>query len=555
MRRELLSVLLCPRCGGDGLRLAAREVERIPYAAGPVEEVKAGSVECRCGLALPIEDYVLSYDALMPEGVKADGHYWGSFYRFALGHGLRGHFDLRHGFPPFLAHGVFETAPQAPGERQGPHSFMADHPLIRDRRTVVDIGCGAGWSSLYLARRGFEVVAFDPSIDVIRLAKRYAIEAGVFVEYLCAGLGFARFRDEAFDVAYALHSLHHIPELGRRMEEVYRMLKVGGCLAVDDHHQRNDQADRLAASIGRWVESQVLAKHKVSDPNVMTGFPTGGSAHEDVSLGETLAQAQRFFHIRYLDTRYTFLDTLSTAYWLQQGKAAAAFDHAQEVVGLLYHAWREAYPDDAEYVTFIGQKQAAPPRFQLRPEPDVAQPLGQVSVGELVAGAALRQPLRPRRNHLSAIEVQLATFGRVNTGEVIFRLTDVKTGREAVVQRFEAAEVQDNTFRRFEFEPIPDSGGRRYVLSLEAPGATAGNAITAWASGRPVRELGALTVGDRPVGGTLALRTYGAQPVEDLRNPQKSLAQRAAYLYWAGGWEALWPRVRSRLGAVTRRRR
>ncbi len=555
MRRELLSVLRCPRCGADDLGLAAREVERVGYAAGPVEEVKAGAVECRCGLALPIEDYVLSYNALMPEGVKADGRYWGSFYRFALGQGLRGHFDLRDGFPPFLAHGVFETSPQPPGERQGPHSFMADHPLIRDCRTVLDIGCGAGWSSLYLARRGFEVVAFDPSLDVIRLAKRYAIGAGVFVEYLCAGLGFVRFRDEAFDVAYALHSLHHIPELARRMEEVYRVLKVGGCLAVDDHHQRNDQADRLAASLGRWVETQVVPKHRVSDPDVMAGFPTGGSAHEDVSLGETLLQAQRFLHIRYLDTRYTFLDMLSTAYWLHQGKAPAAFEHAQEIVGLLYHAWREAYPDGAEYVTFIGQKQATLPRFQLRPEPDVAQPLGQVPVGELVAGAVLRQPFRPRRDHLSAVEVQFATFGRVNTGEVILRLTEAQSGRAVVVQRFDAADVVDNAFRRFEFEPIAGSGGRRYLLSLEAPGGSAGNAVTAWASAATAREFGALSLGDRRAAGSLALRTYCARPVADVRNPQKSLTQRAAYLYWAGGWGELWPRVRSRLGAVTRRRR
>lgn len=79
-----------------------------------------------------------------------------------------------------------------------------------------------------------------------------------------------------------------------------------------------------------------------------------------------------------------------------------------------------------------------------------------------------------------------------------------------VVQRFDAADVADAAFRRFEFEPVA---------------------------------------------GSLTLRTYRARPVADIRNPQKSLAQRAAYLYWAGGWGALWPRVRSRLGAVTRRRR
>jgi SAM-dependent methyltransferase len=430
---------------------------------------------------------------------------------------------------------------------------MADHPLIRDCRTVLDIGCGAGWSSLYLARRGFEVVAFDPSLDVIRQAKRYAIEAGAFVEYLCAGLGFVRFRDEAFDVAYALHSLHHIPELGRRMEEVYRVLKVGGCLAVDDHHQRSDQADRLAASLGRWVETQVVPKYRVSDPDVMAGFPTGGSAHEDVSLGETLAQAQRFLHIRYLDTRYTFLDMLSTAYWLYQGKAAVAFEHAQELMGLLYQAWREAYPDGAEYVTFIGQKAAELPRFTLEPEPDVSQPLGQVPVGELVAGASLRQPFRPRRDHLCAVEVQLATFGRINTGEAVFRLEEERSRRALVTSRFEAAEVTDNAFRRFEFDPIARSRGRRYVLVLEAPGARPGHAITAWASAEPAPGCGPWSLGAAAGRGTLAFRTFCARPVSEIRSPRRTTLQRAAYLYWHGGWPELWSRVRARLARALRR--
>jgi hypothetical protein len=300
----------------------------------------------------------------------------------------------------------------------------------------------------------------------------------------------------------------------------------------------------------RWVEAAVVPKHRVSDPALMAGFPPGGSTHEDVSLGETLAQAQRFFHIRYVDTRYTFLDMLSTAYWLYQGKAPAAFDHAQQVIGLLYHAWREAYPDGAEYVTFIGQKQAALPRFQLRPEPDVAQPLGQVPVGELVAGAVLRQPLRPRQGHLCVVEVQLTTFGRVNTGEVVFRLTEAQSGREAVVQRFDAADVTDNAFHRFEFEPVVGSEGRRYLLSLEMPGGAAGNAITACASTAPVPECEPYSLGSRLAAGSLAFRTYCARPVADIRNPQKTTLQRAAYLYWADGWRALWPRIRARLGRL-----
>src|SRR5687768_16774516 len=100
MRAELLDLLLCPRCGSNRLRLTGARLERVAYAAGAVEEVREGVVRCGCGLELPVQDHVLSYDALMPDGVKADGRYWGEFYRFALGQGMKGHFDLKEGFPP-----------------------------------------------------------------------------------------------------------------------------------------------------------------------------------------------------------------------------------------------------------------------------------------------------------------------------------------------------------------------------------------------------------------------------------------------------------------------
>jgi SAM-dependent methyltransferase len=374
------------------------------------------------------------------------------------------------------------------------------------------------------------------------------------VEYLCAGLGFVRFRDESFDAAFALHCLHHIPDLGARMAEIHRLLRVGGGLAVDDHHQRNDHADRVGAALRQWIDTEIVPRWRAADPRAMEGFPPGGSAHEDVSLGETLRQAQRLFHVRYVDTRYTFLDMLSTAYYLHRDRSPDAFAEAERLVGVLLRAWQAAYPDGAEYVTFVAEKGAGPPAYQpLLQERDLEQPVGEVPVGELVDGVVLRQPFTPRRDHLCAVELQLATYGRVNSGEVVFRVREAGGGPERVVLRVAAADVVNNAWRRFEFPPLSGVRGRRLELTLEAPGARPGDAITAWASLRPRPGLGRCQ--GAAAGGTLAFRTVCALGVDEVRNPQKSPLQRAAFLYWQGGAAELWPRVRARLGRLAPRGR
>ena len=85
-------------------------------------------------------------------------------------------------------------------------------------------------------------------------------------------------------------------------------------------------------------------------------FRSGLAPYRCRSLGETLPEAERLFHIRHLETRYTFLDVLTTAYYLHRHKSVAALEAARDIVGLLSRLWGEALPELAEQVTFIGEK-------------------------------------------------------------------------------------------------------------------------------------------------------------------------------------------------------
>ena len=76
---------------------------------------------------------------------------------------------------------------------------------------VVDLGCGAGNYSVWLARHGFQVTGLDISREAIRLAETRAEEAGVSCRFMTRDLlGDVEEFAGAFDLAIDWELLHHI---------------------------------------------------------------------------------------------------------------------------------------------------------------------------------------------------------------------------------------------------------------------------------------------------------------------------------------------------------
>lgn len=90
---------------------------------------------------------------------------------------------------------------------------------------VLDLGCGAGRHSSYLAEKGFEVVCADISWGMLRVASRRF--SGERVQCDAA---FLPFRDGSFATVLYIATLHHLSgELRlRSLVEVRRVLKEGG---------------------------------------------------------------------------------------------------------------------------------------------------------------------------------------------------------------------------------------------------------------------------------------------------------------------------------------
>jgi SAM-dependent methyltransferase len=94
---------------------------------------------------------------------------------------------------------------------------------------VLDLGCGTGTSSIYLAQQGWHVVGVDFSPKAIELAQDKAQRAGVNVELHLGDVSRLDFLHEPFDLILdigCLHGLDHASRM-RYAEQLQRLTHRG----------------------------------------------------------------------------------------------------------------------------------------------------------------------------------------------------------------------------------------------------------------------------------------------------------------------------------------
>jgi ubiquinone/menaquinone biosynthesis C-methylase UbiE len=98
------------------------------------------------------------------------------------------------------------------------------------RGKVLDLCCGAGTNTVYLAEKGFEVTAIDISRKAIAYAKEKAGHANVKIDFMIQSFVDLSFKDEKFDFVFDMGCFHHVEIVDRPkfITGVHRVLKKAG---------------------------------------------------------------------------------------------------------------------------------------------------------------------------------------------------------------------------------------------------------------------------------------------------------------------------------------
>jgi SAM-dependent methyltransferase len=128
--------------------------------------------------------------------------------------------------------------------------------LLRPRpgATFLDAGCGTGYHSMRLARRGFNVLGMDFSESALAMARENLAAAGLEdrVALQRENLLNLSLADRQFDFILCWGVLMHVPEVERAIAELSRVLSAGGRLVLGESNSRAPEA-RVHRAIKRLV--------------------------------------------------------------------------------------------------------------------------------------------------------------------------------------------------------------------------------------------------------------------------------------------------------------
>lgn len=138
---------------------------------------------------------------------------------------------------------------------------------------ILDIGCGTGWTSLFLGRRGYDVTGVDISGDMVQAAEFLRCEEGLenvqFREADYESLPF----DAEFDAALFYDSLHHAVEEVQAVQCAHRALSAGGVCITSEPGRGHSAEPHTQAAVARFgITEKDMPPNRIITAGRKVGF-------------------------------------------------------------------------------------------------------------------------------------------------------------------------------------------------------------------------------------------------------------------------------------------
>jgi SAM-dependent methyltransferase len=177
---------------------------------------------------------------------------------------------------------------------------------IPDEASIVEIGCGTGQMSLYLARGGRTVIGADLTRASLELGAAAAERFGVGqVRFVETDLMRPGLKGGAFDVVYCSGVLHHTPDPATAFARIARLARPGGVIVLGLYNSLARLPLRLRRVIARmtgyrWIPFDPVLRDRASEPERRAAWLRDQYRHPEEHR-HTLGEVQRWFAANDVD--------------------------------------------------------------------------------------------------------------------------------------------------------------------------------------------------------------------------------------------------------------
>jgi len=134
-------------------------------------------------------------------------------------------------------------------------------------RTVLDVATGTGHTAIHLALHARIVVGLDLTERMLELARSAGEDRALDnLRWVRGDVMALPFPDASFDAVCSRRAPHHFPHLGPALLEMFRVLRPGGRLVIDDRSVPDDpEVDEMMNRLDKLHDPSHVREYSVEE--------------------------------------------------------------------------------------------------------------------------------------------------------------------------------------------------------------------------------------------------------------------------------------------------
>ncbi len=198
-------------------------------------------------------------------------------------------------------------------------------PYLAKGKRVLDIGCGAGTLSFYIAKRGNQVVGIDISLNSIRTCCLSVKNLGLENNVEFRQLNFPKDPIKGcFDLVLCIEVLEHLPEDKKAINYIFKLLLPNGIAIISTPSKNaplyrlsySKNFDRKVGHLRRYSENELKTIVSESGFKILEVRKTEGVLRNFLFLNNIAGKSIRLLNkIGFLSDLITLLDKLTISFF------------------------------------------------------------------------------------------------------------------------------------------------------------------------------------------------------------------------------------------------